>query len=139
METITVTCVGMGYDDKREAVNRFWNDYLGELDVERGLFVAFEPDNRHDSDAVAIIYYPGWMDDNAPSVQEIWSSEVSACSLHDYVIGYVTKDDIPTFVDFFASLIDNDWETAAVTFEIEEIRLKNNIPTWMVLTLNIHD
>jgi hypothetical protein len=139
METITVTCVGMGYDDKRGAVSRFWDDYLGELDVESGLFVAFEPDNEYDSDAIAILYCPGWMDDAAPSVQEIWASEVNACSLKDYVIGYITKDDLPEFVDFFASLIDNDWETAAVTFEIEEVRLKNNIPTWMVLTLNIHD
>lgn len=129
----------MGYEDKREAVARFWNNYLDEVNVNNGLFLAFDPENPHDPNAVAVVFFPGWMDDTPPTVQEIWASEVGACGLQEYVIGYITKDDIPAFNDFFASLMDNDWDTAAVTFDIDEIRTKGEFPTWMILTLNIHD
>lgn len=139
METITITCVGMGYEDKHEAVSEFWQDYLGDVDVTRGLFLAFHPTNPYDQNAVAVIYYPDWLSEPPPTVQEIWTSEVDACVLGDYVIGYITKDDIPAFNDFFASLVDNDWETAKVGFEIDEVRTKNEFPTWMILTVNIYD
>lgn len=129
----------MGYEDKREAVARFWNAYLDEVNVNDGLFLAFDPENPYDPNAVAVVFFPGWMDDTPPTVQEIWTSEVGACNLQEYVIGYITKDDIPAFNDFFASLMDNDWDTATVTFDIDEIRTKGEFPTWMILTLNIHD
>lgn len=139
METITITCVGMGYEDKHHAVARFWDDYLGDVDVRPGLFLAFDPDNPHDPNAVAVVYYREWLDADPPTVQEVWTSEVWACGLGQHVIGYITKDDIPAFNDFFASLVDNDWETAAIGFEIDEIRTKNDFPTWMILTVNIYD
>lgn len=129
----------MGYEDKRQAVTQFWEDYLGDIDVTPGLFLAFEPENPHDPNAVAVIYYREWLNTTPPTVQEVWTSEVGACELKRFVIGYITKDDIPAFNDFFASLIDNDWATAEIGFEIDEIRTKNEFPTWMILTVNIYD
>lgn len=139
METITVTCVGMGYDDKREAVSRFWKDYLGDVDVAKTLCLIFHPTNPHDPNAIAVAYCPRWTVLGPPTVEEINYSDVDDDETAPWIIGYITKDDIPAFTDLWASLMDNDWATAEVTFEIDELRTKSDFPTWMILTLTIHD
>lgn len=135
--TLEFTCVGMGYADRRKAVELFWRDVHKLEPVENGLCLSYYPTNPYDSDAIAVVYCPDWMGLNAPKVGEILSSDVEDDQCQEFIIGYVTKDDIPCVNDFLLTLEDELMSKHSVIFSIEEIREKDGLPTWMRLSMDV--
>jgi hypothetical protein len=118
---LDITCVGMAYADKAEAnaalLAAIEEHGLDSPEVAAGFFIAVEPDNEFDANAIAIGWVPGGVS------CALWELHSPLGEFDkDVIVGYVPKDGQRELLDWFSGQDDVGEESSLLEWAVTGVQ-----------------